>query len=429
MRLEQAAQIVVDHGLSPVLACQLDIARGDALRQAGDPAATDLLFDAADRAEQLEAGNLLAGAALALCRLGPTSATGTADQRAAAVADRALTAVTDPALRAELAGEASLLHSMAGEPERCSALYEQAERQARALGDPHVLSRVLPHAYLSLGGPAFLDRRRAIAGEVAELAKLIEDPTTAWEASLLAYSVHLESAAPAVFAAVAQAREISDVVREPMRVWETLWMEAAVAHLQGELDEAESLITSTLASAGAVAPSRVVATYGAQLLALRIDQDRVGELVADLQMLVVAQPGLPAWRAALSLAAAHAERPELAAEQLAWFWATGSLRLPADFTWTAVAIVLARAATTIGSATMQTDLITALTPYKERLAWCGSCSYGPIDTALGMLLDALGNQQESRDAYTRARRVADRLGAKLYRREADSGLRSLAAAR
>ncbi len=143
-------------------------------------------------------------------------------------------------------------------------------------------------------------------------------------------------------------------------------------------------------------PHGVVATYGAQLLALRIDQDRVGELVADLQMLVVAQPGLPAWRAALSLAAAHAERPELAAEQLAWFWATGSLRLPADFTWTAVAIVLARAATTIGSATMQTDLITALTPYKERLAWCGSCSYGPIDTALGMLLDALGNQQESR---------------------------------
>ncbi len=66
LRLEQAAQIVVDHGLSPVLACQLDIARGDALRQAGDPAATDLLFDAADRAEQLEAGNLLAGAARAL---------------------------------------------------------------------------------------------------------------------------------------------------------------------------------------------------------------------------------------------------------------------------------------------------------------------------------------------------------------------------
>ena len=146
-------------------------------------------------------------------------------------------------------------------------------------------------------------------------------------------------------------------------------------------------------------------------------------------MLVVAQPGLPAWRAALSLAAAHAERPELAAEQLAWFWATGSLRLPADFTWTAVAIVLARAATTIGSATMQTDLITALTPYKERLV-CGSCSYrGPIDTALGMLLDALGNQQESRDAYTSRPPCGRPAGAKLYRREADSGLRSLAAAR
>jgi hypothetical protein len=66
---------------------------------------------------------------------------------------------------------------------------------------------------------------------------------------------------------------------------------------------------------------------------------------------------------------------------------------------------------------MQVDLATALSPYQGRLAWGGSCSYGPIDTALGMLLGALGDQEGAETAFLRAEAVAERLGAKLFAAE------------
>jgi hypothetical protein len=138
-------------------------------------------------------------------------------------------------------------------------------------------------------------------------------------------------------------------------------------HRSGDLDRAEHLIGASLSLAGAVAPSRVIATYGAQILAIRMDQARVGELFDDLENLVVDQPDQVAWRAALALAAAQSDRPKVALEQLASFWEIGSLLLPGDFSWTAIVMVLARAATIVGTPAMQSDLVAALTPYKGRL--------------------------------------------------------------
>ncbi len=418
LRFEEAVWVATHYAMGSDLCCELEIGRGDALRQAGDPQCMDVLLDAAGTADDLGAGDLMAAAALALCRLGPTSASGATNDRAAAVADRALVLVTNPGLSAELAGAASLLHSMGGEPERCLSLYDQAEKAARTLGDPEVLARVLPHAYLALGAPWFLNRRADLADEVSALADRIGDLSTGWEGCLLAYSALVERGDPAVYKVPPRAREISDVLREPTRQWETQWMEAGVAHLRGDLEGAERLIDASLDWAGAVAPSRVIATYGAQLLAIRIDQGRVGELVDELQGLTAEQPGVHAWRAALALSAAQSDRPALAIEQLASFWETGSLQLPGDFTWTAMTVVLARAATVVGTPSMHADLVDALAPYRGRLAWGGSCSYGPIDTALGMLLDAAGDRAGAEASFGRALVLADRLGATCFGAEA-----------
>ncbi|MDQ6840008.1 MAG: hypothetical protein M3137_17190, partial [Actinomycetota bacterium] len=115
------------------------------------------------QSEDLGAGDLAAAAALALCRLGPTTASGVTDDRAAAVADRALAVVTDAGLAAELAGAASLLRSLGGEPQRRRSLYEQAEMAARTLEDPYVLARVLPYA--GRQQPRRLPQQRVVSGE------------------------------------------------------------------------------------------------------------------------------------------------------------------------------------------------------------------------------------------------------------------------
>jgi len=90
-----------------------------------------------------------------------------------------------------------------------------------------------------------------------------------------------------------------------------------------------------------------------------------------------------------------------------------------DFTWTAMTVVLARAATMDSTPSMQADLVNALRPYSGRLAWGGSCSYGPIDTALGMLLDAAGDRAGAEAAFRGALVLADRLGPTCFGAEAD----------
>jgi|GEM_PF-2233435 len=418
LHLEEGARVARRYDLDSTVACGLDIQRGDALRRAGDPGCTDVLFDAAACAEEVGAGDLAAAAALALCRLGPTTATGAADQRAARLVDRALAVVIDAGLRAELKGEASLLHSMGGEPDRCRSLYDQAESEARRLEDPWVLSRVLPHAYLALGAPWDLERRSDLVDEVSALGRRIGDASTEWEGCLLAYSVQLERGDPAVFPTVRRARHLSDLLREPTREWETQWMEAGADHLRGDLEGAERRIEGSLASSGAVAPSRVLATYGAQLLAIRIDQGRVAELLGDLERLVDEQPGVAAWRSGLALAAADSGRSDLALDQLSTFWRSGSMVVPGDFTWTAMLMVLARAAARVGTTVMRADLAAALEPYSGRLAWGGSCSYGPIDTGRGLLLAALGDRAGALAAFERGRAVSAGLGADVYASEA-----------
>ena len=93
-----------------------------------------------------------------------------------------------------------------------------------------------------------------------------------------------------------------------------------------------------------------------------MDQARFGELFDDLETLVADQPGLGAGRAALALAAAPSDRLKVALEQLASFWETGSLLLSGDFAWTAMVMVLARAAIMVGTPAMQSDLVAALSP-------------------------------------------------------------------
>jgi DNA-binding SARP family transcriptional activator len=418
-RYGQAREVAVGSGLPGALICALAVAQGGALRQAGDAESVSVLVDAAGEAERLKEADLLAGAALELCRLGPTSLAGAADEQAERIAELALASDAAPALLAEVAAAASLTHSMGGDPERCRQLYLRGEALARACRDPDVLARVLPHAYLGLGAPGDLDRREETAHELAALARAVHSPAAEWEAHQLLFSVHLQRGDPTLTDDLDRLVALSELLKEPTREWETAYLRAASAHAAGRLDESEALADASLAATDSVAPTRVWATWGALLTAIRLDQGRMAELAGPVTAMLAEQPALAAWRAILALAALEAGDRATAEAQVAWFHRTGSWELPDDFTHTGIAAVLARAVAGLGDVAAVDGLIAVLSPLSGRMTWGGVGTYGPVDTVLGLLHLAAGRRNEGRRHLRMARDLAAGLGSAVQVAEVD----------
>lgn len=402
--------------------CELLIVRGDALRRAGDPDNVAVLLDAAERADELGDGELLGEAALALCQLGPTTASGGSDERAAALAARALERARDPRLRAAVAGAASLVHSMEGDHEHSRGYYELAEREARRVGDARGLAQVLPYAYLALGLPSDLDRRARIADEVAELGGRLADQAVEWEALQLHFSVLLQRGDPRLYDVQQELAELTAVLREPTRMWTSRYLAAAVAHLRGDLEAAEAELAASLEFQDAVSPSRVLAVYGAQLLGIRLDQHRLGELADAVEGLLAEQPGLPAWHAAMALVASETGDVDRVCREFDRLASDGFAALPGDFARGAALYALARAVAATGDPRRAQLVYDQLLPAAGLMSWMGTGTYGPVDLALGACARAAGNEDAARKHLTVADGISTRLDAPVWRDEARRAL-------
>lgn len=364
------------------------IGRGDALRLAGSVEQEPALFDAADAAFALGEAALIGDAAFAVLQLGATTESGSLHTHAVEIADRALAAVTDTDQRSVVAAAASLTHSMTGASERCRDLFVHA---AHTAASPATRRHVLPFAYLAIGHPADLDLRTRLTEELLSLGDEVDDPVARFEGHQLAFSVGLQrcdgtSVRNSLRALDSLVVRVGDIGRR----WALLYQRAAVAHLDGELDEAERLAEDALTLFSPVSPSRAFAAYGAQVLPIRIAQGRLDELADTIEDLVRDQPGVPAWHAALALVLAQAE-PDRSTRH-----ASAALDgVPEDFTWLAAHVIGGRAAATVGDADTCTRYLERLLPWSGLGCWQGTCSYGPVDSVIALLHHALGDTDRS----------------------------------
>ncbi|QYG91152.1 AAA family ATPase [Iamia sp. SCSIO 61187] len=383
------------------------VRRGDALRQAGDPGQADALFAAADAATAIGDVDLLGEAAFAVLQLGATTESGTVHERAMVLAEHALAAVTDADDRARIGAAASLMYSMTSRPERCRALFVAAEAGATSSA---ARRDVLPFAYLALGHPADLDERERITHELHDLAVAADDPRARFEAAQLDISVALQRGdGDRVRASLAELEDLTPRVGDVGRRWALAYQRAAVAHLDGDLARSEELAELALTTFVDVSPSRAFATYAAQLLPLRLAAGRLGELADQLETLVADQPGVPAWHAALALCVAPTDR---AASR---HHATLALdRAAPDFTWLAAHVIGGRAAAHSGDEELVHRYRERLEPWSGRVCWAGTCAYGPVDTVLALLAEALDRPAPAARLAGRARDLARRLGAPVF---------------
>lgn len=403
--LGRALEVAIDARLDDHLCCELEVERGEALRRAGDRDQQPVLFDAAERAERLGAGDLLAQAALSICNIGVLTGSSAAEHEIIDVVERGLAAARSPALRAELAGAASWALAFTGQGPRCRALYERAEAEARALGDREVLGRVLPYALLGLARPDDLDRKAAIAGELVA----IDDPLAVFQGYQLRFTRHLQIGDLRADEDLRELRRLADRMREPQRHLYVAWYDAARRHLAGDLDGAEATITASLDHGGAVPDSLAVAVYGAQILAIRAVQGRLPELFDTVTGLVADQPNVPAWSAAQAWIAAVAGDAPLATDAFDRCAANDFALLDDDITWTGAMTILAIAAGTLGDGARSAAVYRRLVPWSGRLSWVASCSLGPIDEGLALAARAMGDGSAA-DAHSAvAAAMLDRL--------------------
>lgn len=409
--LEQAASACHDEREQ----IALQIALGDALRLAGDPAHVDVLRAAADRAEQREDDALLGEAAFALLALGGTTVSTETDPGAEAVLSRAVARIRDDRRVALVKAAGSLACSMTGSAERSRRLFLEADAVAVP---PAVRMRVLPFAYMSLGLPEDLPVRRRRTAELLELGETHGDPVATYEGLHLAFTVHLQDGDGAALRRVhAEMTGLVDRVGDVGRRWALHYLAAALAHLDGDLDEAERVSHAAFAQFAPVSQSRATAVLFGQLFGLRLAQGRVAELRPVLGQLTADQPGVPAWTAALALSLVDADPAG------AITTARQALEIVQhDFSRLAAHLVGARAvALAVRSGAPDDGLLEAyracLAPWSGHVSWQGTCSYGPVDTTLALIAAVAGDDDAATRLSAAAQAQSERLAAPVFAAE------------
>jgi hypothetical protein len=310
----------------------------------------------------------------------------TTDDESVALFRHALAAfdAADGSLRARLtAGLAKVLPS--SDPE-AARLARAAVGMARRVDQPATLAWVLSAAVLVTWSPDNLEWRRAAVDEVIALADDLKWIDLAMDARNLR-SAMLEELADFERADADRASVERWAAESRHRFFAGLaaMRRAGRALLEGRYHDAEDDAGRMLA-AGSESPD-FIAAYGAQLLLLRRDQDRLAEIDALVAGLVAGSPHIPGWQAAQAVVDHGLGRRPAARRRLAALAAGCAAGLPRDWLWLATTALLADLCADLGALDAARELRAALAPFSGQVAVLGHgiAAMGAVDGPLGRL--------------------------------------------
>ncbi len=295
-----------------------------------------------------------------------------------------------PSMRARLRARlAAMLPS--SRRDEAVRLATEALRLARRAADPSASIGVLHDAYWVLWSPGNTRMRRMLAREMIEAAEAAGDGLAAGLAH------QLESAALLELGDRAGAEAASERADRGMRTralpatpaWRAGW-HACMALLDGRFREAEFHLEEALRVGRAIGLANAPRIYALQLVWLRFDQGRLGELAAladgvDRQ--------LPIGRAARALVLDAAGRRREAQQELSLL-ATELAAMPRDAFWLGTLTFLAELAVELGERVAAANLYTALRPHESQCVLIGSRTVcrGSVALYLGLLAGVAGNR-------------------------------------
>ena len=402
---------------------ELLIALGNAQRRAGDPDHRATLLDAANQARRRGDADALARAALASCRPGYVSGTGSLDTERVAVLEAALEAVTvqagpsattDPAVMAIrarlLAGlGVELVYGDVHRPRRVAAS-DEALALARAIDDPATLFYVLVARFMAINSPATLGQRLADTAELLALVDTIDDPQTRFLAHFLRARVSLEAADLTSARVHADAGlAVADDLGQPGFRWMARWTLFGQVLLAGRLDEADRLERETSEIGAAVGQSDIGVHQLLERYMVAYDRGQLDELEAELVALAERVVIITSLGELVALLHCEAGRLDRAREAFAPIVAQG-YHLPEDVMWLGMSQVAAEIVHRLDDRTGAAVLLDRLAPYPGVFSTFGGISFGCTTYYLGLLEVTLGHLDAAIGHFVEAAGIYERVG-------------------
>ncbi|MGY1617298.1 ATP-binding protein [Geodermatophilus sp. SYSU D00691] len=406
------------------------VEEADARARSGDPpAAHALLDDAARRATTLHDGARLGQVALGVQQLGSRfSMPHDAVAELLETAREALAGtgtLVEAQVTAGLARE--LTHSVPRDRARARPLSERALALARQHDDDATLAACLLARHDVLWTPGRARERIGVAAEIVALAQRMGDEERRAEGLLLLATAQLEDGSPAYRATVTQYLALAGGFGQPRHDYMVLTRRAALALLDGRLDEAEELIDRAGELGEQISEPDTVNVRTGQRLALAWARGEPKLLRAVAEEAVRCWVGVPlhahAVAAGLLALADEPDDVEAARRSLDTVLASGSWREDRSYLWSLFMGGMAAAAVRLGDRALCAQLLDDLRPFTGTGGMGGSlvCYMGSNALWAGIVAGALGRTDEAVGWLQESLAVHRRIGAPVW--EAESHLR------
>jgi tetratricopeptide (TPR) repeat protein len=186
-------------------------------------------------------------------------------------------------------------------------------------------------------------------------------------------------------------------LRQPLYLWNAAVWQAMKALLDGRLEEAEPLaaaaVSSGIRSEGVTAPQY----YAVQVLYLRREQARMGELEDPVREALSTNPDRAAWRAGLALMLHETGRTEEARSELDVLAREGFAWIPRDGDWMVAAVLAGDLVYALDDAERAGILYELLEPFAQTnvVIGLGAVCLGATSRYLGRLALTAGRREEA----------------------------------
>jgi tetratricopeptide (TPR) repeat protein len=209
---------------------------------------------------------------------------------------------------------------------------------------------------------------------------------------------------------------------EEARAWTARWyaltLRATRAFIDGRIDESERFTLEAFAQKRHEPTPLTVYAFGAQLLWLRREQGRIGELArfAHAQPVDSRFPMLAVFRATIALLNAEEGLLEEARAELERFAANQLADLPRDFTYLYGLAVLGELCAAVGDSESAAIVYDALAPFADRyvVLFMGTVFLGSASRYLGLLAATMGRWEDAESHFAEAAARNQRIGARLW---------------